>query len=88
MIKYHNVIKKENQRKQKKSDKMCVNMTIDRKKKIDQATRIIESCWDDNNPEDGKTFDERLTEAINDCEDEEIQKILKGAAVGKKLAVQ
>lgn len=59
---------------------MCVSMTIDRKKKIDQATKIIESCWDDNNPEDGKTFDERLTEAINDCGDEEIQKILKGAA--------
>lgn len=80
MIKYHNVIKKGKSAKTKKSDKMCVSMTIDRKKKIDQATQIIESCWDDNNPEDGKTFDERLTEAIKDCEDEEIKKILKGAA--------
>ena len=25
-------------------------------------TDLIVSCWDENNPDDGKTFDERLNE--------------------------
>lgn len=58
---------------------MCVPRTVD-KEKVDQATKIIESCWDENNPNDDKTFDERLAETIANCEDEEIKRILKGAA--------
>lgn len=58
---------------------MCVPRKVD-KEKVDQATQIIESCWDENNPDDGKTFDQRLQEKIVSCEDEEIKKILKGAA--------
>ena len=27
-------------------------------------TKLIESCWDDNNPNDGLSFDERLTNKI------------------------
>ena len=28
----------------------------------EDMTKLIESCWDSNNPNDGKTFDERLNE--------------------------
>ena len=30
------------------------------KKNIEDMTALIESCWDENNPKDGLTFDERL----------------------------
>ena len=29
-------------------------------KSCEKMTELIESCWDENNPNDGKTFDERL----------------------------
>ena len=32
------------------------------KKSCNSMTELIESCWDENNPNDGKTFDERLAE--------------------------
>lgn len=32
------------------------------KKACDDMTELIISCWDENNPDDGKTFDERLAE--------------------------
>lgn len=35
------------------------------KEKMDNLTRTIESCWDENNPGDGKTFDERLKEKLS-----------------------
>ena len=46
------------------------------KKKVDIATDLIISCWDENNPNDGKSFDERLDQVINDCTDETIKRIL------------
>lgn len=58
---------------------MCVPRKVD-KEKVDQATKIIESCWDENNHDDGKTFDQRLQEKIVSCEDEELKKILGFAA--------
>lgn len=30
------------------------------KKSCEDMTKLIESCWDENNPNDGLTFDERL----------------------------
>ena len=35
------------------------------KEKMEKLTAIIESCWDENNPDDGKTFDERLKEKLS-----------------------
>lgn len=35
------------------------------KERIDNLTKLIESCWDENNPNDGKTFDERLQEKLS-----------------------
>lgn len=32
------------------------------KQSCEDMTKLIESCWDENNPNDGKTFDERLAE--------------------------
>lgn len=32
------------------------------KQSCEDMTTLIESCWDENNPDDGKTFDERLAE--------------------------
>lgn len=47
------------------------------KKKIDKSIKIIESCWDENNVDDGLTFDERLELAIYHEKDETIKNILK-----------
>lgn len=55
-------------------------MRPETKEKINKATKLIEGCWDENNPDDNRTFDERLAETIANCEDEEIKRILKGAA--------
>ena len=38
------------------------------KKSCDDMTKLIESCWDENNPNDGKTFDERLAEKTANLE--------------------
>ena len=35
-------------------------MNKDFKKSCNDMTELIESCWDENNPNDGLTFDERL----------------------------
>ena len=35
------------------------------KQKMDNLTKTIESCWDCNNPDDGKTFEERLQEKLS-----------------------
>ena len=43
-------------------------MNEDFKKSCDDMTKLIESCWDENNPNDGKTFDERLAEKTANLE--------------------
>ena len=49
------------------------------KRDIDKAVELIESCWDENNGNDGLTFDERLDKVINDCDDEDLKAILVNA---------
>ena len=49
------------------------------KQDIDKAVSLIESCWDENNGDDGLTFDERLDKVINDCDDEDLKAILVNA---------
>ena len=49
------------------------------KQDIDKAVSLIESCWDENNPDDGLSFDERLDKVINDCDDEDLKAILVNA---------
>ena len=49
------------------------------KQDIDKAVSLIESCWDENNENDGLTFDERLDKVINDCDDEDLKAILVNA---------
>lgn len=34
------------------------------KESCEDMAKLIESCWDSNNPDDGKTFDERLHEKV------------------------
>ena len=46
---------------------------------IDQSVDIIVSCWDENNPDDGKSFDERLEEKIMSEENSQIRQILMKA---------
>ena len=50
------------------------------KRNIDKATDLIVSCWDENNPSDGLTFDERLEKVIRECEDPELKRILEVSA--------
>ena len=50
------------------------------KEKVNEAINIIESCFDENN-EDNLSFDERLDNAIENCEDETIKEILKQSKV-------
>ena len=49
------------------------------KQNIDKAVELIESCWDENNENDGLTFDERLDKIIADCSDEQLRAILINA---------
>ena len=49
------------------------------KRNIDKAVELIESCWDENNENDGLTFDERLDKVIADCSDEQLRAILINA---------
>lgn len=44
------------------------------KETCDKMTEIIESCWDENNPDDGLTFDERLHQKLENLppEDKEL----------------
>lgn len=49
------------------------------KEKIDAATDIIVSCWDENSPDDGLTFDERLDKKLQNIEDEDVRDIVRGA---------
>ncbi len=49
------------------------------KRNIDKAVELIESCWDENNPQDGLTFDERLDKVIRECEDPQLKGILINA---------
>ena len=41
------------------------------KKSCNDMTELIVSCWDENNPDDGKTFDERLAEKTANLEGED-----------------
>ena len=49
------------------------------KRNIDRAVELIESCWDENNENDGLTFDERLDKVIKECEDKQLKSILINA---------
>lgn len=49
------------------------------KRNINKAVEIIESCWNENNENDGLTFDERLDRVIADCSDEQLRAILINA---------
>lgn len=44
-------------------------MSNDFKRKCDDLTDLIESCWDENNPDDGLTFDERLEKKLSENPD-------------------
>ena len=41
-----------------------------------KATEFIESCFDENNEDDGMTFDERLNKRMEELEDEYIKNII------------
>lgn len=41
------------------------------KQSCNDMTELIISCWDENNPNDGKTFDERLAEKTADLKGED-----------------
>lgn len=41
-----------------------------------KATEFIESCFDENNIDDGLTFDERLKIRTEELEDEDIKNII------------
>ena len=50
------------------SDKFKIN--------IDKATDFIISCWDENNPEDGLSFDDRIQKGLHEL-DEEVRQIVE-----------
>ena len=49
------------------------------KRNIDRAVELIESCWDENNPDDGLSFDERLDKVIEEFSDEDVKQIIINA---------
>ena len=48
------------------------------KKNVNKAVEYIESCWDENNPNDSRTFDERLLEGLDDLTPE-VRRIVEGS---------
>lgn len=50
----------------KSFEESCVDMT-----------KLIESCWDKNNPDDGLTFDERLAAKVANLEGMDLQVMKK-----------
>ena len=40
-------------------------------------TELIESCWDENNPDDGLSFDERLAREVANLEGIDLQVMKK-----------
>ena len=48
----------------KQTNMVEIKMKKSFKKSCNDMTELIESCWDENNPNDGMTFDERLQKAI------------------------
>lgn len=50
------------------SDKFKIN--------IDKATDFIISCWDENNPEDGLSFDDRVRNGLPEL-DEDVRRIVE-----------
>ena len=48
---------------------------MDFKERAEKLTQIIESCWDENNPNDGLTFDERLSQKLEELEDLELKEM-------------
>ncbi len=55
-------------------------MVSDFKKSCNDMTDLIISCWDENNPDDGKTFDERLKEKTANLKGED--KIVMDKIIG------
>ena len=56
------------------------------KQTVDDATDIIISCWDSNQPQDekgkpldGLTFDERLEKRLRELEDSPIKEVIEYA---------
>lgn len=43
-------------------------MNKDFKQSCEDMTELIISCWDENNPDDGLTFDERLAQKTANLE--------------------
>lgn len=48
------------------------------KKACNEATDFIVSCWDENNPDDGLSFDERVQSRLNDL-DPDVKAIVKNS---------
>jgi hypothetical protein len=43
----------------------------------EDMTKLIESCWDSNNPDDGRSFDERLADKMANLEGMDLKVIHK-----------
>ena len=43
------------------------------KRKCDELTDLMESCFDENNPDDGLTFDEWLADKLNEKGNEDLK---------------
>ncbi len=43
------------------------------KRKCDQLTDLMESCFDENNPDDGLNFEERVARKLNDPGNEDLK---------------
>ena len=50
-------------------------------KELDEALKFIESCWDENNPDDPISFDERIEKRIHTL-NPKTQRIVRNAMEG------
>ena len=45
--------------------------------KCDEATSFLESCFDENNKDDGMSFDERVKLRLDEIDDETVKNIVE-----------
>lgn len=56
------------------------------KKACNEATDFIVSCWDENNPDDGLSFDERVQSRLNDL-DPDVKRIVSLVVINDECFV-
>ena len=59
------ILEKMHEKNQQQNKQGVKKMSENIKERTEKLCKIIESCWDENNPNDGLTFDQRLEKKLS-----------------------